>query len=86
METQCVYHEVTTKLPLFSRLVAILSEQWATFDLNAVHVRFVLYKMPLRQVSLPVLRFSPAIIIPPRPRIYLLISTNGCILVTVEQR
>jgi len=43
--------------------------------------------VPLGQVSLPVLRFSPAIIIPPRPRIYvLLISTNGCILGTVEQR
>jgi hypothetical protein len=63
METQCVSHEVATKLPGFSRLVGILSAQWPGFDLKAVHVRFVVDKVALGQVSLPALRLSPAIII-----------------------
>jgi hypothetical protein len=90
METQCVYQEVTTKLPWFSRLVAILSARWPGFDLKAVHVRFVVDKVAMGQVSLPVLRFYPTITIPTRPRIYLhfntvLIRTNGWVLGTFEQ-
>ena len=57
METQCVYHEVTTKLPWFSRLVAILSARWPGFNLKTVHVRFVVDKVALGQVSVPALRF-----------------------------
>jgi hypothetical protein len=64
METQCVYHELATKLPWFNRLVGILSAQWPGFDLKAVHVRFVVDKVALGQVFLPVLRFSLVIIIP----------------------
>jgi len=63
METQSVYHEVTTKLPLFSRSVAILSARWPGFDLKAGHVRFVVDNVALRHVCLPLLRFSPAITI-----------------------
>jgi hypothetical protein len=70
--------------------VAILSARWPGFDLKAVHVRFEVDKLALGQVSLPVVPFSLAIIIPPRPRIYLhfntvLIRTNGWILGTFEQ-
>jgi hypothetical protein len=64
METQCVYHEVTTKLPWFSRLVGILSAHWPGFDLKAVHVGFMVDEVALGQISLPLLRFSLAIIIP----------------------
>jgi len=50
------------------------------FDLMAVDVIFVLYKVALGQVSLRVVRFSPVNIIPPRLRFYLLlIRTNGWI-------
>jgi hypothetical protein len=70
--------------------VAILAARWPGFNLEAVHVRFEVDKLALGQVSLPVLRFSPAIIIPPRPRIDLnfntvLIRTNGWILGTFGQ-
>ena len=82
-EMQCVYHEVTTKLPSFSRLVAILSAWWPGFDLKAVHVRFVVDKVALGQVSLPVLRFPPYTNLPSMLRIYLLfIRKNGWILGT----
>jgi hypothetical protein len=63
MKTQCVYREVTTKLPWFSRLFSILSAQWPGFDPKAVHARFVVVKVALGQISLPALRLSPAIII-----------------------
>ena len=57
LETQCVYREVTIKLPWFTRLVAILSARWPRFDLKAVHVRFVVDKVALGQVPFPALRF-----------------------------
>jgi len=41
------------------------------FDPGPVHVRFVVAKMALRQVSLRVLRFSPACSIPPIHQTYL---------------
>jgi hypothetical protein len=90
MKTQCVYHEITTKLPWFSRLVAILSARWPGFDLKAVHVRFVVDKVALGQVSLPALLCSPAITTAPRLCIYLhfntvLIGTNGWVMGTFEQ-
>ena len=76
---------------MVQRLVAILSAQWPGFGLRAVQVRFVVDKVALGKVSLPPLRFSPAITIPPRPRIYLhfntvLIRTIGWILGTFEYR
>ena len=59
------------------------------FDLKALHVRFVVDKVALGQVSLPALRVSPAITVPTTLRIYLhfntvLIRTNGWILETFE--
>jgi hypothetical protein len=41
------------------------------FDLKALHVRFVVDKVALGQVSLPALRVSPAITVPTTLRIYL---------------
>jgi hypothetical protein len=90
METQCVYHEVTTEFPWFIRLVAILFARWPGFDLKAVHVRFVVDKVVKGQASLSVLRVSPAITIPPKLRIFLhfntvLFRTSGWILGTFDQ-
>ena len=45
------------KLPLISRLVAKLSAWWPGFYFKAVHVRFVVDKVAMGQVSLPALRF-----------------------------
>ena len=47
METQCVYHEFTTKLPIFHSVSAHPLCTMVGFDLKAIHVRFVLYKLAL---------------------------------------
>jgi hypothetical protein len=54
------------------RSFAGLSPQRPLFDLRSVHVRFVVDKVALRQVCLPVLVFSPVSIITP-----VLLCTGG---------
>jgi len=70
-------------LPWLRHSVADFSMLCPGFDPRLVHVRFVVHKVTLGQVSLPVLHFSPVSIIPPtldtslHPHVALTGRTNG---------
>jgi hypothetical protein len=52
------------------RVVAALSPRRPGFDPRTVYVRFVVDTVALGRVFLPVLRFSPVSIIPPKLHTY----------------
>jgi hypothetical protein len=73
------------------RPIAGLSKEMFGFDTRSDHVRFVVEKVPLGQVSLPVLQVSPVSIIPPMLHTHLHLhaalttTTNGRSLGTLKQ-
>jgi hypothetical protein len=63
--TYCLYQQSNTAVPWLRRLVAGLPPRRPGFDAGSVHVGFVVDKVALGQLFLPVLRFSTASFIPP---------------------
>ena len=59
--------QVSEALPCPRRSVAGLSPLRSGFRAKPIRVTFVVHKVPLAQVSLPVLRVSPVSTIPPLP-------------------
>ena len=76
------------RLPWLRRIFSGLSPLRLGFVPRSFHVRFVVNKVSLGQVSLQVLQFSSVIIIPPMLHIHLYLSnrrTSGRILGTFKQ-
>jgi len=58
-------HQICVLVPWLRRLVALLSPRSLGIDLTAVHLWFVVDKVPLLSVSLVLLRFCLLIVFPP---------------------
>jgi hypothetical protein len=63
--SQYATHCVRQTMPWLRWSVASLSQQSSRFDPKPVHMRFVVDRVALPQVFLPLLQFSPASVIPP---------------------